>query len=397
MKERISFLLGSGVSIPVGFPSIIKLTNIVLSGEGVMRHTNGNYYFGEPLYGFPDEYVPRVTLFLNKLKDEIDLYYRRHQSSRLTNYEDLYYVASQIRDSETKDYDNPAVQPLIDKISPEIKPILIGSSSKIEKNWKLKKLATEATDFIRDIVWHSLNIEPKRLDHLCFIKEAYMDQSLSKVDIFTINHDTIIEQYLAQNRIQVNDGFGSAENNMRYWNPDILENNSSKVRLLKLHGSVNWFRFRNDGNSDWSDEKIAIPLEWDLWYTKDTKGRSQWPVDGRPMFLAGTFNKMLDYSSGIYADLHYQFYKLLRETEILVVSGYGFRDKGINTRIIDWIYSHNQNKIIVIHHDPGELTISARDSISNKWDKWIQSKRLIIIKKKIEDTKWEDISYYLKS
>ena len=42
-----------------------------------MRHTNGNYYFGQPLYahaGFPDEYVPRVITFLKRLYGEIERY-----------------------------------------------------------------------------------------------------------------------------------------------------------------------------------------------------------------------------------------------------------------------------------------------------------------------------------
>lgn len=395
--DQISFLLGSGVSFPADFPSVGELTNLILSGNGIMRHTNGNYYFGKPLYahaGIPDEYVPRITVFLNRLKIEIDLYYL-YLNSRLTDYEDLYYVAAQVRDCELHEYDNPAVQPLIDKILPEIKPLLIGRNSEIRRKWELHELATEATNYIRDIVWHSLTKEPNRLDHLRCIRDACSDNAVSGVYIHTLNHDTILERYLSQNDIQVIDGFSAPQNDMRYWNPDVFENDTPKVRLLKLHGSVNWFRFRPHESDDWSDEKIAIPLEWDFWHSKDSKGRLQWPVDGRPMFLAGTFNKMLDYNSGVYSDLHYQFYRSLKRTPILIVSGYGFRDRGINTRIVDWVYASNRHRIIVIHPNQSALLRSARGSISNKWDNWLKTGRVNIIPKPIEETSWEEVSTYL--
>lgn len=363
-----------------------------------MRHTDGNYYFGKPLYahaGIPDEYVPRVTVFLNRLKIEIDLYYL-YQNSRLTDYEDLYYVAAQVRDCEVHEYDNPAVQPLIDKISPEIKPLLAGKNSEIRRKWELHELAAEATNYIKDVVWHSLTKEPTRLDHLRCIRDACSDNAVSRLYIHTLNHDTILERYLSQNNIsQVIDGFSDPQNGMRYWNPDVFENDTPKVRLLKLHGSVNWFRFRPHESGDWSDENIAIPLEWDFWHSKDSKGRLQWPVDGRPMFLAGTVNKMLDYNSGVYADLHYQFYRSLKGTPILIVSGYGFRDKGINTRIVDWVYTSNKHRIIVIHPDQSALLESARGTISNKWDDWLKTGRVNVIPKPIEETSWEEVSTYL--
>lgn len=78
MTQRVSFLFGSGVSIPAGMPSVSQITEKVLSGNGVMRHTDGNYYFNQPLYahaGFPDEYIPRIVTFLKRLSVELEQYY----------------------------------------------------------------------------------------------------------------------------------------------------------------------------------------------------------------------------------------------------------------------------------------------------------------------------------
>jgi hypothetical protein len=60
-------LFGSGISISAGMPRTQEITERILSGEGIMHHTDGNYYFGKPLYshlGWPDEHVPRIVEFL---------------------------------------------------------------------------------------------------------------------------------------------------------------------------------------------------------------------------------------------------------------------------------------------------------------------------------------------
>ncbi|MBI5677778.1 MAG: SIR2 family protein [Planctomycetes bacterium] len=392
-QTRIAFLLGSGISIPAKMPSTQVITKQILSGEGVMRHADGNYYFDKPLYaheGTPDEYVPRVVVFLNRLKIEIDLYYL-YETGHFTNYEDLYYVASQIHDSESKEYDNPVVQPFINKVLSEIRPLLVREENEIRNEWQLlEELANEAAHYIRDVVWYLLSKEPNSLDHLNCIKDACLDYQLSNIDIFSLNHDTVLEQSLSQNDIQVIDGFGLPQKNVRYWNPDLFDSRDSKVRLFKLHGSVNWFRFRPDSGS-WSDESIGIPLDLDFWHTKSPQGQRQWPVGGRPMLLVGTFNKMLQYTSDIYADLHYQLYRSLRHAQQLVVCGYSFGDKGINTRIIEWIYSSSNQKITVVHPEPEKLKRAARGAISKQWDEWIKQRKLTILTKTIEESSWQNI------
>ena len=154
MIRRVTFLFGSGVSMPAGMPSVSQITEKVLSGIGVMRHTDGNYYFGQPLYvhaGFPDEYIPRIVKFLKRLSVEIEQYYIS-DPERVVNYEDLFYVAAQIHDSELREYDNPIVQAFIDKILPDIEPLFEGQRNEIRRKWKLHEIAVEATHYIHDIV-----------------------------------------------------------------------------------------------------------------------------------------------------------------------------------------------------------------------------------------------------
>ena len=392
----ISFLLGSGVSIPAEMPSTDDITKQILCGNDIMRHTDSSYYFGPPLYahlGQSDEYVPSMIEYMHILKKEIDWYYKE-QHVRDTNYEDLYYVASQIHDSESGEYDNPAVQALIDKILPDIQPILDGNKRQFNQQWNLIKLAREATHNIHDVVSLLLNKEPNRLDHLNSIIQACNYCKFSNIDIFTLNHDTVLEQCFEHNEIPVSDGFGKPENNMRYWEPNLFNNRSDKVRLFKLHGSVNWFRFRPD-DGDRSNDFVGIPLVCDINHMKNRHGIRLRLEEERPKLLIGTFNKILQYTSGIFTEIYCQFYHSLKSAERLIISGYSFGDKAINSRIINWIYSDDWNKIILIHPESDNLHESARGAIADKLCYWKKQEKLIIIPKRIEETSWQDIKEHI--
>ena len=117
----------------------------------------------------------------------------------------------------------------------------------------------------------------------------------------------------------------------------------------------------------------------------------QTAVDGRPAFLTGTFNKMLQYTSGIYAELHYQMYRSLRRVQTLIVCGYGFGDKGINTTIWEWVDSLGDNQIVVVHPEPEKLKANARSEIRDIWKDWEKKGKLTILPQGAEKTTWQYI------
>jgi hypothetical protein len=400
MPQKVSFLFGSGISIPAGMPSVKEITEKVRSGTGVMRHTDAKYYFGEPLYahaGLPDEWVPRVVEFLKRLSVEIELYYCSFDPERTANvnYEDLYYVAAQIYDSVFGEYDNPIVQPFIDKILPDIRPLFSRQCKGTRTECYLMEIASEASHYIQDIVWRFLDKEPAPLDYLGCVRDAYQDVEMSSLDLFTLNQDEVIERYLQGCGIKYADGFGLPVNGVRYWAPEVLEHSFPNVRLLKLHGSVNWFLFESHGASG-KNARVGIAVDGAYLDTKDPSGQSQWAVGGRPMLLAGTFNKMLQYTSGIYADLYCELRHALRETERLIVCGYGFGDKGINGQIGEWVASSAQNVMVVVDPKPESFNRRARPHIFFDWDRLLQSNRLVLVRSWIQDTSWKDIKDAIK-
>ncbi len=151
-KPKIAFLLGSGISFPAKLPSVWKITEEVLSGEGWERHSDDTYFRGGPQIPWRAELTPPVIKFVNRLRQEVDKYYQGW-IYRVTTYEDIYYLAEQIRDGEAAEYENPAILALLEKLELEVEPI----PTKTGRAEPVRELATEATKYIKDVVQHCLS------------------------------------------------------------------------------------------------------------------------------------------------------------------------------------------------------------------------------------------------
>jgi hypothetical protein len=409
---KVAFLFGSGISRPAGMPSSDCITQQLLSVEAY-RDLERNFCGGPNVLYMADSFegdaVPALVSFLQMLKDKvIDPYYldlakyyeqratsqaedaasheqhkmlQAHFASRSTNYEDLLYLAEQINECLVGIYGNPAVQPVIHRMVPDVRQLL-------PKGWQFDKLAVEAVCYIDYVVMCLLWKKPEPLDHLKALVDACIDEQISKVDIFTLNHDTVLEQALAHSKLTVTDGFGEPENEARYWQPDTFESQSCKVRLFKLHGSINWFE-RNQGSR--TGEVFCIPLEWDVWRREGFRPNVQWRNGDKVLILTGTLNKVSRYADPPYLDLHWRFYHYLGETERLIICGYGFGDVGINKRIAEWIESSPNRKATIVHPRPDTLFRAGRCPISSNLCTWYKQRKLSIVRKPIEETSWKDI------
>jgi hypothetical protein len=91
-------------------------------------------------------------------------------------------------------------------------------------------------------------------------------------------------------------------------------------------------------------------------------------ADLRPVLLTGTFDKPLAYDSTVYTDQHYRFHGSLRQADTLVVIGYGFRNKAINSRLIGWLHSAPRRRLVVAHRDVDGLVAGARPAIAHTWN-----------------------------
>ena len=317
-----------------------------------------------------------------------ECYFRRFVS-RPANYEDLFYIARQVLDELYGEMDNPAILTFIGELETEISPLI--EEAKVAGCHNIHSfpaLVRETGNYIADIVWNRLSIQPKSQSHLNVIADAC--KSVNITSISTLCHDTHVEAYLRENDIPISDGFAEPEVEVRYWNGDLCS--SGTTPFLKLHGSVNWFAFSPDHSSNGYGVRIGIPQNSDCYHTRTKDGKFQLPIDGRPLLLIGTFNKISQYSSGIFLDLYYRFRDTLREADQIVICGYSFGDKGINAELINWYFDQPGRRVVIIHPDPDNLVATARPAIQGIWDVWQESNSISIIEKRFENVGIDEFS-----
>ncbi len=162
-------------------------------------------------------------------------------------------------------------------------------------------------------------------------KTSYMEEFLNKhcdhVEcIATLNYDQLVETSLAN--INRNVDFG-----LTYWNEKrFVRFHGKSLKLLKLHGSTNWFVQKHD--EIWIGEPNA----------------SVFP-SSRAMIFGGQSDKLVPY--GPFLHLRHQFDQFLQASSVLLVVGYSFRDLHLNALIRSWIATRQNGKIIIV--DPGDF------------------------------------------
>lgn len=385
-KPRAAILLGAGSAIPGGFPSTKELTRRILEGTGITHHTDGTFYFS-PSGGAISEHVKLVAEATKQYRDEIEGFFKQRYR-RSANYEDIYYLASQLADHEEGELDNPGLIRLIEHLRPLLAPHVAAAGVPDVTNFR--ELTRETAHYIYDTVWRSLAITPGQTHHLNPIEALCRSVRFERVALATLCHDTHIEDFLQSRGVAVVDGFSPPENGVRYWRSGQLLERSPKPLLLKLHGSINWFLLRSDEGA-WYDERIGIAVDGDYEHTQDNQGGFQMPVPNRPLFLVGTFNKLGDYSLELFSELLNDLRVFLSAADRVAVCGYSFGDKGINALLINWLYGGRHRKLVVIHPDLYRLQAAARGAIANKWNDWINDGCLSAIEKRIEDLDGDEL------
>ena len=383
-RMNTAILLGAGSSLAADFPSTKALTDLILSGNGVTRGSDESYYINDD--GPPYEETRLANCMVRRLHAEAERYYSAY-AERHSNYEDLFYLVHQASDDLSGEMENPAVSSFVGKLRAFMSPLIEAArNSDCTNRLSLNdlQLLEETRHYIADIVWRALCHKPKpeSLSHLGVVAHACNSVNYRVTSISTLCHDTHVETFLEKKGISLADGFDAEpQAGVRYWNGDF--SSSGKTPFLKLHGSVNWFRLRAD-SGDFYHEKIGIPLDY-YQRTRTVDGNLQTTVDCRPLLLIGTFNKISEYSSGIFRELHHRFRSTILKANQMVVCGYGFGDKGINTEIIDWIYDKRGRRLVIIHPDPNGLVANARGAIRKNWPKWKKNGLISIISKRFED------------
>lgn len=384
---KLAFLIGAGVSTVAGIPCTRDITERVLSAEGVAKHTNDTFYFGPSLFGhvgIPDNDTNRVKEFIKLLSSEANEY-ARSSGFPSPNHEDLFELATQIQDYLFREFWVPTARDFVNRISDRSTEIRIPRPNDDHEGiMSLGPLARECCNYIADITWHMVakRVESRQVHEV--IIEACREAK--EVSIFTLNYDTLLEQSLKKHTIAFETGFGPFDGHARYWSPSILAQTRYKIELIKLHGSISWFFLESEkfgGRVAWVENSpFGVP---------DSEGKAQYSNPDRPLILLGGIHKILRYNSGIFAYLNAHFWNSLYFLDTLIVSGYSFRDRGINNRLIEWEFLNNSNRIMIIDPNVEKLSESVLPAAGRMIQRLREKGRLIELNAGFEAVSWEQI------
>ena len=139
------------------------------------------------------------------------------------------------------------------------------------------------------------------------------------MDYLVLNYDTVLEDALALERVPFADGMEGGATG--WWSPETtFDRDGLEARVLKLHGSIDWFEFEDDP----LPRRLAPKLAGG---DRDARNVLIWPAS----------TKYREAQHDPYAQLAARFRSVLaphdREDRLLVVCGYRFADEHVNREI----------------------------------------------------------------
>lgn len=361
-KKHISFLLGSGFSVPAGYPTASKLNKFISSCDfgNIGFSPSGQLCMGKngskPDFGYRTSYDD----YFDFLKDVIRAYCQDNCINQPFDYEKFYdYIKFNL------------------KKDGNVKQIYDSCEHKTDS---YEQYCFHCEDVYNQLLFHFLKDNNGKWDYsgepfmlkqqIDFPYKGFLEcvehfSEESIVDIHTLNHDLFIDRLRQTEWINGNmcDGFeelgspfyGEIDVDKRKYRCRLeffTDNYNKPIRLYKLHGSLDYYTFyeNNQGylvpNSivkskygvDTTNLLKEITTERGLEYNRC------W-INYHPNFLSGTTSKVLQYGNPLlYKKLFDHFKRNLMQSDILIVIGYSGADEEIN-KIIE---ESKVSKVLVV-------------------------------------------------
>ena len=172
-------------------------------------------------------------------------------------------------------------------------------------------------------------------------------QGLSQpVDYLVLNYDTIIEDSLAMARIPYADGLSGGAT--AWWDTKAFDVNGLSARVIKLHGSIDWYQFPGDSLPRRIRTSIEIQGKEDI-----------------PLLIWPSSTKYEETQLDPFAQLLIRARAALRPSSgfqrLLVICGYSFGDTHINLEIDRALHDSGGNLTIAAFTDRNEPTGLLKD------------------------------------
>lgn len=194
--------------------------------------------------------------------------------------------------------------------------------------------------FVRQVFGGRINLEPR-----------------SQVGFITTNYDTLLEDALAIERRVALDGFSGGA--IAYWDGKSIDPSTStgyrEHRVLKLHGSVDWFKDTGVG---------LLRVRYGVKYLADLAGTLIYPQA----------TKYLETQKDPFAKIFDCFRRVLQcpESHLLAIVGYSFGDDHINAEI-EHALAKKSNKTVVVAFSR-ENIINGGTEVCATLRQWLENK-----------------------
>jgi len=370
-SANIAYLFGSGLSIPLGLDNVKDLTQKILNADqNAILHTDQSYQIGlTPRLHQPGEITTEIAVeFLHKIVGFIK---RNDTINRIEQptYEDVADFIKQFHLSISGEYENTALGRSFLK---EMRYYAFRRGVLVKHLLEYSIILIDC--MLKHYLSHDHSIVLENLGLIDNVIPEFLFQS--QLDVFTLNHDLVIEDFINTKGIAYGDGFYPNSEGLEYFDFGRFIRSSYRVKLVKLHGSIDRY-YHNQS-------MIKTP---DPRYINDPVNNG-FSDNFVPSVLSGKIVKMLDYSKPIHADL-YSYFRVKLATEIskLIVVGYGFGDKGINNAISSWFKQNASNRLIVVTFNEDALISGSRYAIASILanPEYKQNRRVIVLQGGIQN------------
>ena len=280
LQTRRAFLIGAGCSKSAGLPLTAELTSQVL--QSTTLSATSRELLKAISKDFQGSHASHIEDYLSELIDLLAISQRRADRGATTNaiilHSNLY----------TKD--------------------------------DLESAADEIKSTIAAIIDGKISLD----NHRKFVSSIHRPIRVGKpspaqlVDYLVLNYDTAIEDSLALERIPYADGIDGGRTG--WWNPECFDRDGLAARVLKLHGSIDWYEFPNDP----LPRRIAPRVELD-------------DFSPRHVLIWPATTKYRETQLDPYAQLADRARIAVRPTHgeqrVLVICGFSYGDSHINTEL----------------------------------------------------------------
>lgn len=373
---NVCFLLGAGISQPILDIDLDTISRSLFDDYWTLQ--NAIYYRTVR----PEDEEPIVKNykgFLNVVRSELEDYYRGFGEESNLNYEQLYFVCDQIKNINEYDKSNPLALKHIKEIQQKAEKYIRNNYG---EELEIQDFAKQVCEYIDSIVFDHLVFDDEEFPYINLFDQ--LKEREIKGHIFTLNHDLLLEKYFQSKGIEYNDFFRDSEKSLRKFSIDdvgILD--GFDFCLYKLHGSINWIREINDFYAYYCIDDYSNNLLETFSFL--SPGISTAKVT--PEIIAGHTNKVFDYHHGLYPFLMGKFIEELNNSDVLIVSGFGWKDYVIRQIIIEWL-GHSESRRLVLAY---ENDADPRNFLSIK----MRNRQVVNTGKWLADLIYSDISTHL--